>query len=143
MSRHRLVKGLKISWAAFWSVVAVLLIVLWVRSISSFDEIYPVVSAQGKFYFKPDVTLSPSNDRPGSIEYYESFGVLLGTYKVRNVQIARRPGASPVIPFWPLILEALLIAVLPWIHWRFSLRTLLIAMTLLAMVLGLIVWSYR
>ena len=33
--------------------------------------------------------------------------------------------------------------VAPWLRWRFSLRTLLIATTLVAVVLGLIVWSVR
>ena len=31
-------------------------------------------------------------------------------------------------------------AISPWLRWRFSLRTLLIATTLVAVVLGLIVW---
>ena len=31
----------------------------------------------------------------------------------------------------------------PWITWRFSLRTLLIATTLVAVVLGIIVWMSR
>ena len=32
------------------------------------------------------------------------------------------------------------VAAIPWLRWRFSLRTLLIATTLVAVVLGLIVW---
>lgn len=32
-------------------------------------------------------------------------------------------------------------AALPWLPWRFSLRTLLIATTLLALVVGLVVWA--
>ena len=51
-------------------------------------------------------------------------------------------GAAIMAPywFWLLILTALAIA--PWIRqlkWRFSLRTLLIATTLVAVVLGLVV----
>jgi hypothetical protein len=46
-------------------------------------------------------------------------------------------------PDWFVILIATTLAVVPWIQWskRFSLRTLLIAMTLIAVMFGLIVWS--
>ena len=45
------------------------------------------------------------------------------------------------VPLWFLTLAVMAaVAVLPWIHWRFRLRTLLIATTLVAVVLGLIVW---
>ena len=37
-----------------------------------------------------------------------------------------------------LLMAAL--AAVPWLRWRFSLRTLLIAMTLVAVVLGIIMW---
>ena len=45
---------------------------------------------------------------------------------------------------FPVILAALF-AVIPWVPWsrRFSLRTLLIATTLLAMLLGAIVYAIR
>jgi hypothetical protein len=50
------------------------------------------------------------------------------------------------VPHWFLVLLATTFATLPWIRyfeWRFSLRTLLIATTLVAVVLGLIVWAVR
>jgi hypothetical protein len=42
-------------------------------------------------------------------------------------------------PHWLLLLYTVTLGTIPWLHWRFSLRTLLIAMTLVAVVLGLIV----
>ena len=48
------------------------------------------------------------------------------------------------VPYWFLVL--LSVADLPshpWLRWRFSLRTLLIATTLVAVVLGIIVWMSR
>jgi hypothetical protein len=44
------------------------------------------------------------------------------------------------IPLWLLAVLAATLGVIPWIHWskRFTLRALLIAMTVFAMVLGLI-----
>lgn len=53
----------------------------------------------------------------------------------------RPPGVTHdelIVPYWlPVVLTATL-ASGPWIRWRFSLRTLLIAMTLAAVALGLI-----
>ena len=49
-------------------------------------------------------------------------------------------------PHWFLVMDAALLALLPWVRhlrWRFSLRTLLIATTLVAVVLGLIVYFAR
>jgi hypothetical protein len=44
------------------------------------------------------------------------------------------------VPHWLLVVTSGLMAAMPWLPWRFSLRTLLIATTLVAVVLGLIVW---
>jgi hypothetical protein len=46
-------------------------------------------------------------------------------------------------PFWFVALLAATSACTPWLRWRFSLRTLLIAMTLVAMGLGLVVYALR
>ena len=48
---------------------------------------------------------------------------------------------QPYVPEWMQFL-LLVILLLPWVEWpsRFSLRTLLIATTLVAVVLGLILW---
>jgi hypothetical protein len=44
---------------------------------------------------------------------------------------------------WLLIILTAALAGVPWIRWRFSLRTLLIATSLVAVVLGLIVYAVR
>jgi hypothetical protein len=48
-----------------------------------------------------------------------------------------------VLPYWLVFFSVAALASAPWIHWRFSLRTLLIAMTLVAILLGLIVYAAR
>jgi hypothetical protein len=57
----------------------------------------------------------------------------------------KRDGLTLVadMPSYAPIAAALTLAVLPWLPWRFSLRTLLISFTLLALSLGLIIWSTR
>jgi hypothetical protein len=42
-------------------------------------------------------------------------------------------------PHWPLVLLSAALAVAPWFKWRFSLSTLLIATTLVAVGLGIVV----
>jgi hypothetical protein len=50
---------------------------------------------------------------------------------------------SSGMPIWFLIVLTSALATVPWIRWRFSLRTLLIATTLVAVVLGLIIYAAR
>ena len=45
----------------------------------------------------------------------------------------------PIMPHWFPVLITAMVAIAPWITWRFSLRTLLIASTLIAVVLGIVV----
>jgi hypothetical protein len=47
------------------------------------------------------------------------------------------------VPHWSLVAVAAVFAVMPWgfqLHWRFSLRTLLLTMTAASIGLGLGVW---
>ena len=53
-----------------------------------------------------------------------------------------RPG-SAYIPYWPIVVAIGSLAAGPWLRWRFTLRTLLITTTLVAVVLGMIVWAAR
>jgi hypothetical protein len=47
------------------------------------------------------------------------------------------------VPNWLLVVPLAIAVAIPWLRWRFSLRTLLIATTLVAVVLGLIVYAAR
>jgi hypothetical protein len=47
------------------------------------------------------------------------------------------------LPHWFPVLVAPTLAVVPWLRWRYSLRTLLIATTVVAVVLGLAVYAAR
>ena len=52
-------------------------------------------------------------------------------------------GTGPAIPYWPLVFVTSLLAVAPWLPYRFSLRTLLIAITLIGLILGAIIYTTR
>jgi len=61
-------------------------------------------------------------------------------------QISKKNGGYIKFPHWLPILALAMLSVpaaLPWLRWRFSLRTLLIAITLVALILGLIIISTR
>jgi hypothetical protein len=48
-----------------------------------------------------------------------------------------------VLPYWMIYLLTSAAAASPWLRWRFSLRTLLISITLLALILGTIFTTTR
>jgi hypothetical protein len=51
--------------------------------------------------------------------------------------------ASVVLPYWVAVLTSTALAVVPWLAWRFSLRTLLVATTVVAVGLGVVVMIQR
>ena len=73
----------------------------------------------------------------GEEEEYGSLG--FAGFDLRNAHGMHR---TLRVPDWFLVLISLVSAAAPWLRWscRFSLRTLLIATTLVAVVLGLVVW---
>jgi hypothetical protein len=140
-----------------WGVVAVLLCVLWVRSYRQYESIARnngkgwttiLCSTRGTVHFVHDFMMNrgryilPARHgewmliRTATKHPETSFlwdGGLLGESRI-------------IVPNWLLVTFAIAAAFFPWIRhstWRFSLRTLLIATTLIAVVLGVIVWAAK
>jgi hypothetical protein len=122
-------RKLRIAFSATCGIACLLLIVLWVRSYSihrqfawpgGIDE----VSDQGYVTF---VRIDQDDLRE----------------MMRNPETERMGKATRILraPYWSLVLVSAALAIGPWLRYRFSLRTLLIATTLAAVVLGLIVWA--
>ena len=124
-------RKLRIAWSVAWGIAAVLLVVLWVRSYLVYDSFvgrYPnglfffVYSAKGVYTFSTYPLLGASvNDN--------------WWFLVRRAPNDMAIGG----PFSFTIVVACAVSIAPWIRYRFSLRTLLIATTLVAVVLGIIV----
>jgi hypothetical protein len=58
--------------------------------------------------------------------------------------LSHRPDVQFVsFPHWFLVLLSAVFATAPWLDWRYSLRTLLIATTLVALMLGVIVYAVK
>jgi hypothetical protein len=152
--KHR---KLRIAWSVAWGFAAGLLVVLWVRSYWRadglrvptahpilIDTIRGVVQASqfesdkitgfppGWIHttFNPDNFLKDQPPIPSWQLHWRSVGI-----------IGDRPYLS--FPIWSILVLLSFVSVAPWVRWRFTLRTLLVATTLVAVGLGLIVWLAR
>jgi hypothetical protein len=114
---------LRIAWSVVCGIACVLLVVLCIRS-------YMVIDA-GELGF--------SNTWCGAAKS-DSGEVLITIVHLTGATVPDHWFLA--IPHWLLIIFFAIAAAFVWLRWskRFSLRTLLIAMTLIAVVLGLIVW---
>jgi hypothetical protein len=156
-------RKLRIAWSVFWGLAAVLLIVLCVRSYWWTDMLlhrkgqtyFAVGTGRGIAYFhgqtwQPFVTVTNKVGWKLVVGPTQSAASASGLkpwvwrpYKEDHDAVS---GIYICVPCWCCVafLGALTAAPwLPWWSWRFSLRTLLIAMTLVALVLGLIVYAMR
>lgn len=146
---------LRIAWTVFFGVLAVLLCVLWVRSYWHTDSLTQVdnngilkrmgTNSGTLFLGWVDFKTSPTISPPDVTDGWE--------YQEYDSEPMR--GASPswscawgpteaivAFPAWLATLLSLALAVAPWVHWSksFSLRTLLIAITLVSFALGVIIY---
>jgi hypothetical protein len=149
-------RKLRIAWSLAWSVVAVLLCVLWVRSYWWYDVMYGrfsndvnigIGSCRGKVGYTRvnDGSVNKWGVKTYSMDDWDEHGgrngkwlryVHGGTLRLLTIQ-------DVGVPHWFLMLVFISLAAAPWyrsLDWRFSLRTLLIVTTLVAVGLGTIVW---
>ena len=131
-------RKLRIAWSVAWSVAAVLLCVLWVRSYWWQEQDWRHTSGANALTGVGSVS---------SVIVIQRFQENLG-YRPRADNSLFRWERTAA--YWRLTLPTMLLsfvslicASLPWLRWRFSLRTLLLATTLVAVVLGLIVYTAR
>jgi hypothetical protein len=151
---------LRIAVSALSLTACVLLVALWVRSYWKRE----VLCYGGLPYRKSARILESTDGELNFSNMYSTLSEYTGRWLFTPVSppklfratrhsfagIGFNPNPSPywsvTIPYWlPVILCAAL-AVAPWIRlqrWRFSLRTLLIATTLVAAALGVIVYLAR
>jgi hypothetical protein len=135
-------RKLRIAWSLFWGVPCVLLIVLWVRSYSQVDAAYvarwhSAISSMGTLYI--DAGLSWT----WAATCHEFGWPALQWVVLKNdSEVAVKEG-NVAFPISRLVLLTAAFAPLSWINSRFSVRTLLIITTLVAVWLGLAVYVAR
>jgi hypothetical protein len=146
-------RKLRIAWSVIWSLAAVLLIVLWVRSYWWLDGFTVPVSASSAVV----AGTLPGVIAVGVRHVPEKFRIehrLISEWRTMHSGPSQLWGGTMLtqstsaiyIPCWPLALVTVILAGVPWrktFGRRFSLRTLLIVTTLVAVVLGLIVAMLR
>lgn len=158
-------RKLRIAWSVVWGIACVLLVALWVRSywlaelvemrisdtralvvgsILGGVSISPYVpTVPGYFDFGPryryrsEPRYPSEKPRERQVRYFWESATKA---KLKQIQFAIHPFVAIRLPYFVFVGLAGTFAALPWLRWRFSLRTLLIATTLVALVLGLIVW---
>ena len=154
-------RRLRIAASVFFAALTIVLAVLWVRSYWVVNNWQSVVvdhralqwcSRHGGMYFafhsfrtaEDEGNFSPhfGNYRYGTPEYALWVDDARPTFELRR--ITDRYGthfAFVRLPYWFAMLSGgVLSAIAPFWKWRFSLRTLLIATTLIAVLLGSGIW---
>ena len=148
--KHR---KLRIAWSVAWGIVAMLLIGLWWQSFYLCYAIHgttatPIIASAVRGVVQAGTT-DTSQYRTG---WGPGWGLIRFSPDMVSQQFANKPSwalsvennsRSVSVPLWSLTAFAAVISVAPWLRWRFSLRTLLIATTAVAVGLGLIVWLAR
>jgi hypothetical protein len=149
---------LRVTWTAFCGLACVLLIVLWVRAQGYVEGVGISISGKSSFLIvncpgQIAVTTDTSAIRDRWTFHQEPAG-LRSVWSNGSVEISCRWTAwgrfariwgSIFIPHWFLISLTCFLAVLPWPTYsnRFGVRALLIAITLVAVVLGLGMYLIR
>ena len=155
-------RKLRIAWSVTWGVMAVLLCVLWIRSYWWYERIVfglgnnngfhaSHVVGQLRFIAFDDSNVNgfwqPANSVWGRAQWP------VDEWRASESHKKDLP-ASPLgfggriwparfllfVPYWFLVLIVTCFVAAPWVAYRFSLRTLLIAMTLIAVGLGAVIW---
>jgi hypothetical protein len=150
---------LRIAWSVVWGLFAVLLVVLWVRSYYRCDllrgiatpagcDIYSDCGRLAFCWFTSPVTREGmidkwknNQERSGLIEdnFFSPIASHGFGYHRDDLEV------DFFASHWAAALLMLALTAAPWLPWskRFSLRTLLFGTTLVAVVLGLVVWASR
>jgi hypothetical protein len=154
-----MLKYLRIAVTALCLTACVLIVALWVRSYWRHDSIRTWISSSRSlvilshegfmvvhlrlYNFVPFDELPLVYFRSGTIG--DSAYLPPASWSWRSGFIPESSYFESSVPHWILLIVSGSLAIVPWIHWskRFSLRTLLIATTLVAMGLGIIIWAAR
>jgi hypothetical protein len=146
-------RKLRIAFSVFCGIACALLVVLWARTRFASETVsFPIsnttqmagTSRQGAVGIGLfcNARVSPWQvdthpaDSTSDYQYPTAMGFAAYRSMDHNLYIVR-------LPYWSLILIFSALGAVPWVRCQFSLRTLLIATTLVAVVLGLIVWQVR
>lgn len=150
-------RKLRMAWSVGWGILALLLCFLLIRSYYVCDYVFrrgspTVITSTGSptvittvalnrgMVHVIDAVVPAGSERPSQGWQYSSRDASDSLTIVRWMWGANGGGGTSNPISFVVFLTAAISAV-SWIPWRFSLRTLLIGMTLVAVVLGLVAWA--
>jgi hypothetical protein len=140
---------LRIAWSVAWGVVWLLFCALWAGSYLRLTTNEIFVTPSTRYYlhsFSGTVAIQVWPRTFSGAEFLPIFRESdLSSWLTPSVgfRVIGSPGSgieALSISYWLPSLGALILAVVPWLRFHFRLRTLLIALTLLAVGLGTIVY---
>lgn len=164
--QHKLARALRVTWSAAFSLLTLLLIALWLRSYSHRDQTRGcifgsrhhilVTSLRGQIAIGCDEWRGIPHDwifesRTEAENLISVYPTVTGVPPCSWLGFRGRFRPNLwilVIPTWLLLCAAIGAAILPWTGLerrvqRFSLRTLLVATTLIAVTLGLLAYCSK
>ena len=136
MERTKVVRGLRIAWSVWWGILCVLLVVLWVRSYWQRDMVWHGNSSTGYHQATSEGGIVWLVHRKETAHTFQSGRATLPAQLPMQWGFRSR-GSGLSIPHWCIILLTGTLATIAGMPWRFnsrqfSLRTMLIATTLIA-----------
>jgi hypothetical protein len=145
---------LRIAFSVVCGIVCLLLCVLWLRSYDTWDRCFRTGKNHGWQLnsMLGHVVLVVAEPPERFIPFFVASLPIEGRFEgefnkyVLGFYFGRAPGLELGVPFWFLVLISASITAAPWLRhlsWQFSLRTLVIAMTLVALFLGAAVYAIR
>lgn len=155
MANKPLARYLRNGWTEFWLAACMLLIILWVRSYNRVEGFHVAITRSHDCGCgSVSGSLSCHEGRPANNETWGVYSAILDAGYVRpaellgriGIAVLRYPGGAEVVfPHLFTIAASLCLALTPWARkrWRYSLRTLLIFNTVVAVLLGVIVWACK
>jgi len=149
-------RRLRIAVSVFFAVLTVLLCVLWLRSFSTREHLrWRVTTSRAVSIASREgiIGVSTWTKNLDGISSFVFSGPVVGSPPRRQmsnplgfefIRSKEYDGLSVVVPYWFTVLTCAICVTIPHVlnSHRFSLRTLFIATTLLAVVLGLAVWLF-
>jgi hypothetical protein len=138
---------LRIAVSVFFGLLTFALCVLWVRSYSWFDSYnigrHRFTVLEGRIHIDEQFTFTGVSDRSWQYHLDGKSNYVLFELGASATAIPQSIGRG--LPFLLVFFVCLMLCGMPWLPWpeSYSLRTLLIATTLVAVVLGLAVWVGR
>jgi hypothetical protein len=139
-------RNLRIAWSVLCGIACVLLCVLWVRSYwwSDGAKVYHAPQRMAQLKSMGAAVHAYVGHYSGSESGLRIFSVPLSRiHQYAPFDWQPLPELRVSVPHYALLIALGTVSAVPWIRWRFSLRTLLIVTTLIAVVLGLIVYTLR